>query len=96
MCISIELPEFTVLPDHLTEVDDGADVRLSCAATGAPPPTICWEAVNVSVSNFIVTENNELLINDIVTANSGIYVCKAKNIAGTVAVYSEISSSVPS
>lgn len=96
MHFPIVLPVFTVLPQRSTKVDDGVDVRLSCAATGTPPPTIRWETVNVSLSNFTVDSNNDLVITSIVEANSGMYVCVAENDAGIITVYSEVTSSLAS
>ncbi|KAK3536148.1 hypothetical protein QTP70_031315 [Hemibagrus guttatus] len=69
----------------------GSNVLLRCDATGYPTPTLLWSREDGSaLSNPVVQESpgegvrwSILSLQDIVLKDTGIYRCKAKNLAGS-------------
>lgn len=83
-------PVFTNFPKDET-VNAGTDVTFSCAARGAPKPSIFWTREgsqelmfpgNTYQSHYTVTEDGSLSIKGAVRKDEGHYVCSAISQAG--------------
>lgn len=87
-------PRITNAPGSVTTVHRGSPVTLRCVAAGIPKPEISWtlpgrttlvphNRFTVHQGGIHVTENGNLLIQNPMLTNSGIYKCNAKNALGT-------------
>lgn len=83
-------PVFTNFPKDET-VNAGTDVTFSCAARGAPKPSIFWTREgsqelmfpgHTYQGHYTVTENGSLSIKAAVRKDEGHYVCSAISQAG--------------
>ncbi|EZA60020.1 Roundabout-like protein [Ooceraea biroi] len=95
-------PVFTNFPKDET-VNTGTDVTFSCAARGAPKPSIFWTREgsqelmfpgNTYQSHYTVTEDGSLSIKGAVRKDEGHYVCSAISQAGasTATVFLQVTS----
>ncbi|XP_023221211.1 hemicentin-1-like isoform X2 [Centruroides sculpturatus] len=84
---------------NLVTAVEASDVVLDCKASGIPQPVITWirNEENASDSNFqpVVAENNSLLLFDVSTEDSGVYICFATNSAGNDSVTIKLNVYVP-
>ncbi|XP_014350242.1 obscurin isoform X30 [Latimeria chalumnae] len=80
-------PRFLTRPKAFT-ISVGKDATLSCQIIGNPTPTVVWEKDKLLIqpsSRFKTVEDGELYrltIYDLTLADSGQYICRAKNIIG--------------
>ncbi|KAG5347565.1 ROBO2 protein, partial [Acromyrmex charruanus] len=95
-------PVFTNFPKDET-VNAGTDVTFSCAARGAPKPSIFWTREgsqelmfpdHTYQSHYTVTEDGSLSIKGAVRKDEGHYVCSAISQAGasTATVFLQVTS----
>ncbi|XP_078407396.1 LOW QUALITY PROTEIN: hemicentin-1-like [Cetorhinus maximus] len=80
-----EAPHVTVSPSSQGFLR-GAEVRISCSATGYPDPGVVWiheDALVRSSDRFTVNEFGTLIIKDSVPEDAGSYTCLASNAIGT-------------
>uniref|UniRef100_A0AAY4EVD3 Ig-like domain-containing protein n=1 Tax=Denticeps clupeoides TaxID=299321 RepID=A0AAY4EVD3_9TELE len=74
----------------------GAEVRISCMASGSPHPQIFWSYGNIFLTNrhrMTITEHGTLIIRQAVPGDAGNYTCLATNEAGTTSKYATLSFS---
>ncbi|VDO31478.1 unnamed protein product [Haemonchus placei] len=77
----------TILTGGAQTVVEGKLASIECAAEGHPPPVISWLRNGIRVESGIQgvrydTEDKMLIITDVQSSDSGIYVCEATNEAG--------------
>lgn len=63
----------------------GQSVRLSCRATGVPPPTITWKFNSNTIlpsRKYAVDSVGNLDITDLQKSDEGLYSCQASNDEG--------------
>lgn len=63
----------------------GQSVRLSCRATGVPPPTITWKFNSNTIlpsRKYAVDSVGNLDITDLRKSDEGVYTCQASNDEG--------------
>nr|XP_022322237.1 hemicentin-1-like isoform X1 [Crassostrea virginica] len=64
----------------------GDDIHLPCSVEGDPPPTIIWQkgtSILSSGADHYIMENGTLLLRRTDERDSGMYICIARNNAGT-------------
>ncbi|XP_068119933.1 peroxidasin homolog isoform X2 [Hyperolius riggenbachi] len=80
-------PIFIIQPQN-TEVLKGGSVTLECSVTGDPQPKITWTTENGEVlpteGRFTITSSGGLYIQNVTTADQGLYYCHARNSEGSV------------
>uniref|UniRef100_A0A3Q1K5W9 Ig-like domain-containing protein n=1 Tax=Anabas testudineus TaxID=64144 RepID=A0A3Q1K5W9_ANATE len=85
-----EVPRVSVEPRNKT-FTTGAEVRISCSASGYPPPRLVWthnDMFIVASSRHRMTPHGTLVIRNAEKKDGGVYGCLASNQAGTDAVTS--------
>ncbi|XP_029113444.1 matrix-remodeling-associated protein 5 [Scleropages formosus] len=93
VAVMVYPPRITSAPPSITRVARGSPVTLTCTATGTPKPEISWTLpgrTTLVPSNRFATQGSihmtmegNLVIQNPVLMNSGIYKCNAKNALGT-------------
>ena len=81
-CYVIVPVKFVVVPPSVVTVEQGKRVKLECAATGYPSPTITWSRVDEVLESSKVSANGSLIIESAKKGDSGQYMCTAKNAVG--------------
>ena len=64
--------------------EEGQNINISCSATGQPQPIITWSKSIGDLPVGAVVSSTALKVNDVKKQDGGTYVCRAKNILGTV------------
>ena len=64
--------------------EEGQNINIACSATGQPQPIITWSKVIGDLPVGAVVSSTALKVNDVKKQDGGTYVCRAKNILGTV------------
>ncbi|KAL4228522.1 putative aminophospholipid-translocase [Mactra antiquata] len=75
-------PRFSLRPEPEYILSLGDTVRMSCAATGTPRPTIIWRKKETGTLNFdgrIQHNSGNLTIFDLQKSDHGVYECEASN-----------------
>ncbi|KPP66325.1 hypothetical protein Z043_115182 [Scleropages formosus] len=93
VAVMVYPPRITSAPPSITRVARGSPVTLTCTAAGTPKPEISWTLpgrTTLVPSNRFATQGSihmtmegNLVIQNPVLMNSGIYKCNAKNALGT-------------
>ncbi|XP_022094920.1 papilin-like [Acanthaster planci] len=88
-CPGITPAMVEVAPSDSTVVLGGT-LTIACRAQGSPTPTVTWHREDANVedgrdSRISVSEDGTLVIEDVVEADSGLYVCRASNGVGQAA-----------
>ncbi|XP_062506265.1 roundabout homolog 1-like isoform X1 [Corticium candelabrum] len=79
----VQVPvKFVVVPPSVVTVEQGKRVKLECAATGYPSPTITWSRVDEVLESSKVSANGSLIIESAKKGDNGQYMCTAKNAVG--------------
>nr|XP_023688929.1 neural cell adhesion molecule L1-like protein isoform X2 [Paramormyrops kingsleyae] len=82
-----EPPRWVRKPENVLGTP-GSDVRLSCSATGKPPPTITWMMNGHVLEDLPASHrqilNGELLLRHVTPQDSAVYQCQASNRHGTI------------
>ncbi|XP_062584185.1 peroxidasin-like isoform X2 [Saccostrea cucullata] len=86
----VQLTYSRAAPSMVTTPSDssgqiGQSIRLSCQATGIPPPTITWKFNDVTIvpsSKYNVDSIGNLDISDLQLSDQGAYTCQAGNEEG--------------
>ena len=82
-----------MIDDFSTTTEDpreGRELVIVCMVTGTPKPTVVWSKDNVTLSAeednlFIsVSPHDQVRINSASPTDSGVYSCRATNLAGSV------------
>lgn len=80
------LPQFTSLPENLTQARVGHSVELHCRAEGEPPPTVQWDKdavlTDFESDRFAMFANGTLVIHSVQAEDQGRYGCTAGNAGG--------------
>ncbi|XP_036382492.1 hemicentin-1 [Megalops cyprinoides] len=82
-----EAPSVVVTPRTQT-FSRGAEVHITCSATGSPPPQVFWSHENLFLTSrrrVTVSKHGALTIREAVPEDAGNYTCLASNGAGTAA-----------
>ena len=90
LIVTQPLPPRIILGPEATRAQSGDTVSLHCEVDGEPFPTIGWfkDGNQVNLDNErITTENGFLIIQEVVTSDSGDYHCQAVNSLGQVRVF---------
>ena len=64
--------------------EEGQNINIACSATGQPQPIITWSKAIGDLPVGAVVSSTALKVNDVKKQDGGTYVCRAKNILGTV------------
>ena len=73
------------LSSNRVRAEEHQNVTISCTVTGQPPPKITWSKAGGSVPvGRIHVQDGTLKIFKVTRKDGGIYICKAKNILGSV------------
>ena len=73
------------LSSNRVRAEEHQKVTISCTVTGQPPPKITWSKAGGSVPvGRIHVQDGTLKIFKVTRKDGGIYICKAKNILGSV------------
>lgn len=80
-------PSISLKSQSLITVKLGHFAKLSCQATGVPPPRITWisprnERIATSSDKFQIVDEGTLVVNKVTLADEGKYVCMARNSEG--------------
>ena len=89
LSVTQPLPPQIILGPEATRAQSGDTVSLHCEVDGEPLPTIRWfkDGAQVNLDNDrITTENGFLILQEVVTSDSGDYHCQAVNTLGQVRV----------
>ncbi|XP_029474832.1 vascular cell adhesion protein 1 [Rhinatrema bivittatum] len=70
---------------------EGANLTLTCTARGNPPARIIWRKQSSHKSLQTLGETGSIAIPNAEFTDSGVYICEAKNTAGSTTVQTEIS-----
>ncbi|NXL95018.1 HMCN2 protein, partial [Alectura lathami] len=86
------LPTFTHLPGDMA-LSWGEQLELVCAAAGRPEPHISWWANGQPVTDGVTGQGGRSTLRRaaVTRADSGTYVCRAENSAGTIRATSFVS-----
>ncbi|XP_001920501.5 hemicentin-1 [Danio rerio] len=83
--VVLEAPSVVVSP-QTQSFSLGAEVHISCSASGSPPPKVFWSHGNIFLSNhhrMSISESGMLTIRGAAPEDSGNYTCLATNEVGT-------------
>jgi len=62
--------------------EEGQTINIACSATGQPRPSITWSKSIGSLPDRTIVGKGALKINNVLSKDGGIYICKAENILG--------------
>ncbi|CAL8294260.1 unnamed protein product [Lota lota] len=74
-------PSVTVRPSG--EIEEGSSVTLSCSSDANPAAKYTWFKVNTDGSSRVMNQGQQLVFRNILSSNSGQYLCEARNELGT-------------
>uniref|UniRef100_A0A8C6QPP1 Hemicentin-1 n=1 Tax=Nannospalax galili TaxID=1026970 RepID=A0A8C6QPP1_NANGA len=84
--LTVHVPPRIRSSEELYTVNENSQAVLPCVADGIPTPAISWKKDNVLLANLLgkyTTEPyGELILENVVLEDSGIYTCVASNAAG--------------
>jgi len=82
---SLAAPSVLISPRHLV-VNESQSAILHCSSSGYPRPVIVWSKANGSLATDRTTvySSGRLVMKKVTPDDSGVYVCKASNILGTL------------
>ncbi|XP_073692711.1 hemicentin-1 [Garra rufa] len=95
--VVLEAPSVVVSP-QTQSFSLGTEVRISCSASGSPPPKVFWSHGNILLSNhhrMSISESGTLVIRGAAPEDAGNYTCLATNEAGTASQSVTISYAEP-
>ncbi|CAL8294265.1 unnamed protein product [Lota lota] len=73
-------PSVTVSPSG--EIEEGSSVTLSCSSDANPAAKYTWFKVNTGRSSRVMNQGQQLVFSNILSSDSGQYLCEAKNKLG--------------
>ncbi|CAL8294255.1 unnamed protein product [Lota lota] len=73
-------PSVTVSPSG--EIQEGRSVTLSCSSDANPAAKYTWFKVNTGRSSRVMNQGQQLVFSNILSSDSGQYLCEAKNKLG--------------
>lgn len=81
-------PRISMTSPSLVTVKFGELAKLSCQASGQPPPRITWisprnDVITMSSDKFQIMDNGMLMVKKVSLADEGKYACIARNSAGS-------------
>ena len=88
-----EQPQFTRTPTD-AERSVGGNVEFFCSASGDPAPRIRWlhnSSPVIQSHRVFISDEGDLALYNLSTADDGLYECQAENSAGLVRTYSRLS-----
>ncbi|CAL8294240.1 unnamed protein product [Lota lota] len=74
-------PSVTVSPSG--EIEEGSSVTLSCSSDANPAANYTWFNVNTGRPSRVMNQGQQLVFRNILSSNSGQYLCEARNKLGT-------------
>ncbi|CAL4064037.1 unnamed protein product, partial [Meganyctiphanes norvegica] len=76
-------PWFKECPANAT-IASGSKVEFRCNVEGTPKPFVTWRRLDgkVPFGRTTITEDQHLIIDEVISQDSGVYVCEAENEAG--------------
>ncbi|XP_074540299.1 hemicentin-1-like [Halichoeres trimaculatus] len=74
-----------------TSPTTGKTLNLTCSVESFPPSHITWTFLGSDTELQNDTESSTLIITNVTAENSGRYICTAKHLNSTVAVYADVS-----
>ncbi|XP_052832935.1 basement membrane-specific heparan sulfate proteoglycan core protein isoform X4 [Octopus bimaculoides] len=77
-------PTARIEPDRMVTIPQGTTGTLRCIVTGSPLPTVIWTKSRGQLSDHHQVSGNVLRITETMVEDRGIYVCEARNVAGSV------------
>jgi hypothetical protein len=87
---------FTITPPKNITLKYGSTLRLPCQATsGSFQPQVAWTRENATQGRFNVLTNGTLVIDQVETRDSGVYVCTAKNIVAQITTRVFVNVTIP-
>ena len=91
MCVFSGPPFFTTFSQSPISIAQGQQRLISCVAAGNPPPDITWSMLNGTLPASTYYDFTGLYITGAEGINvSGVYVCTAANVNGTVEKHFEV------
>lgn len=85
-----------------TAIEEGSDLRLTCAATGQPKPSISWERLGSTLdTKRLIVDGATFILKSSKVSDSGTYSCRAENLinfetaSGSVVVVPKLHFTVP-
>lgn len=79
------------MPDRFRLIEEGTKAVISCEALSNPPSTITWtRALATMPKGRSTVHNGTLSIQDFSMADSGMYVCTARNKLGSVSAFATL------
>ncbi|GAB1602266.1 basement membrane-specific heparan sulfate proteoglycan core protein-like isoform X6, partial [Argonauta hians] len=76
-------PTARIEPDRMITIPQGTTGTLRCIVTGSPLPTVVWTKSRGQLSDNHQVSGNTLRITETMVEDRGIYVCQARNVAGS-------------
>ncbi|XP_030062928.1 vascular cell adhesion protein 1 [Microcaecilia unicolor] len=81
----------TIMVTPSSTVREGESLTLSCTAQGNPPARITWTKQSADKILQVLEGNDSITIPSAEFSDSGLYVCEARNAAGSTTVQTEVS-----
>ena len=85
-----------------TAIEEGSDLRLTCAATGQPKPSISWKRLGSTLdTKRLIVDGATFILKSSKVPDSGTYSCRAENLinfetaSGSVVVVPKLHFTVP-